>query len=207
MSNARIMKRFGIVLLLYFLLEAVSVSCSLICPCGCDTGSTPKRMDIQSWNVYTAGHNFEMLDTTKVYDYNKILKVIHVDERFYVSTQESVGGLIATAYACSPAPVESIQQIESIKLISLNEIVLTSETDVIPKGTDLNSRFMMTYQGASNLEPIDTFIQDLIIYDDDQFKLQLNQKPYKETTLKFDLIITMTDGKVTELKNQIMKVK
>lgn len=164
-------------------------------------------MDIQSWNVYTAGHNFEMLDTTKVYDYNKILKVIQVDERFYVSSQESVGRMMSTAYACSPAPVESIQKIESIQLISLNEIALTSETDVIPIGTDLNSRFVMTFHGSSNPEPIDTFIQDLIIYDEDRYELQLNQKPFDETTLKFDLIITMTDGKVTELKNQIMKVK
>lgn len=201
------MNRLGVVLLLYFLLEAVSVSCSLICPCGCDTGSTPKRMDIQSWSVYTAGHNFEMLDTTKVYDYNKVLKIIQVDERLYVSTQESVGNMISTAYACSPAPVESIQKIESIQLISRNEIALTSETDLIPVGTDLNPRFVMTFHGASNPEPINTFIQDLIIYDDDRYELQLNQKPFDETTLKFDLIITMSDGKVTELRNQVMKVK
>lgn len=201
------MKKFVAYFALTFLLQEMTISCGLICPCGCDFGSDPpRRINIEGWNSFLAAPNFQILDTAQVHDYDKSFPIIEMASFSFVQLKFTPG-LPGVAYACSPAPLEAIQSFQQIQFIARNQFTLDSETDVIQPGADFSSRFWMTHLGTTHLEPIPTFITGLMIYDQDRFEFRLQKKPHAETVIKYDLILTMTDGKVFELKNQILKVR
>lgn len=202
------MKKFVAYFALTFLLQGMTISCGLICPCGCDFGSDPpKRINIQGWNSFLTAPNFQILDTAQVHDYDKSFPIIEVGNFNIVEFKTTPGLPGHVAYACSPAPLEAVQTFQQIQFIARNQFTLDSGTDVIQPGADFSSRFWMTHMGSTHLESIPAFIAGLMIYDQDRFEFRLQKKPHSETVIKYDLILTMTDGNVFELKNQNLKVR
>ena len=202
------MKKLLIVLLLSFSLEVIIVSCNLICPCGCSSGPQ-KKIDIISWNIETLSSAWQRLDTTVFNPHDQIVKIISIDELSLVQNddQHQVGSILAFAEACSPAPLEALQMITEIKIISRVNAKLTSENDVISIGQDISDRFVMAHERESTFQLLDTFIDGLKIYQEDHYQLRVNEKPYTETKLIFDVIISLSDGKVSELKGELLKIK
>jgi len=201
------MKKLLIVLFLAFLLELISVSCTLICPCGCSSGPQ-KKLDIISWNMDTLSPTFQSLDTTVFNPHDQIVKILSINERALVlkDDQHYMGSFMNFAVACSPAPLEATQMISQIKIISRVNAALNSENDLISVGEDISDRFVMAHRFESNFQPLENFIDDLKIYDEDQFQIRISQKPFTETKLIFDVIIVLSDGKVSELKSEILKI-
>ena len=113
---------------------------------------------------------------------------------------------MTTAYACQPAPIEANQSFSSIQIVSTIETSYADSNDLISVGQDITDRFLVTDVFYSNFRPIKSFIDGLIIYDTDQYLIRLGQKPSQSTTLIFDIIITLSDGSIFELEDQLLTV-
>lgn len=199
------------VLFLILLIETVPVSCSFFCrdSCGCDPSPLPqKQIDIISWNIETVSENYQPLDTSFVYDFDKVYKSLRIDKRLIVSFEDkSVVGFSNVAYACSPMPPRAIQTIESIKIVATHQTAFKDANDIIQVGDNISNRFKMTYYFDANFQPIETFIYQRLIYDEDKYTLKLIERPFQEVKMKFNIVITLSDGKVLELNDQRLRVK
>jgi hypothetical protein len=202
------MKKLLVILLLGFSLEVITVSCNLVCPCGCSSGPQ-RKIDIISWNMETLSSSWQTLDTTVFNLHDQIVKVLSIDEQSLVQNddQHQVGSVMNFAVACSPAPLEAMQMITGIKIISRSNAALKNENDLISIGQDISDRFVMAHRFESNFKSLDTFVGGLKIYQEDRYQLRVNEKPYTETKLIFDVIISLSDGKVSELKGEVLKIK
>ena len=203
------MKKLFTILLLLIAVELIPVSCSILCPCGCEPSSGVKNFDILSFGVETTSMNHVNLDTSAFHLFDDVVKVLFVKDKMYLShNSESFGsGLFITgAYACSPEPISSIQKITDINIISHVTTALNDENDLINKGDDLSTRFVVAGNWSNDFRPINLFVGNSI-YEEERFRIKLNQKPFKETKLVFDIVITLSDGKKFELKNEILKVR
>ncbi len=203
------MKKFFTILLLLIAVELIPVSCSILCPCGCEPSRGVKNFDILSFGVETTSMNHVNLDTSAFHLFDDVVKVLFVKDKIYLShNSESFGsGLFITgAYACSPEPISAIQKITDINIISQVTTTLNDENDLINKGDDLSTRFVVAGNWSNDFRPINLFVGNSI-YEDERFRIKLNQKPFKETKLVFDIVITLSDGKKFELKNEILKVR
>ena len=195
-----------LVFLLFILVETISVSCNLFCPCGCFSES-PKQIDILSWQLVTVSDKYEELDPGTLHAYNQVVKVLFIDERNLVFNRELSNGLpYGSVYACSPAPIQAIQTIASIEIKSNSETAYLNATDIIKVGDPITDRFVMSLFFDKSLRPVHEFINSLVLYDQDKYQLRLKEKPFQETNLNFDVIITLSDGKVFELKNEMLLV-
>lgn len=205
------MRKLLTVLFLILLIETVPVSCSFFCrdSCGCDPSPGPqKQINIISWNIETVSESYQPLDTSFVYDFDKVFKSLQIDKRLIVSFKDSsIVGFSNVAYACSPAPLKAIQTIESIKIIAANQTAFKDANDIIQIGDNITNRFRMTYYFDANFQPIDTFVYQRLIYEEDKYTLKLMERPFQEVKMKFNIVITLSDGKVLELNDQRLRIK
>jgi len=201
------MKKSLFVFLLIILIETIPVSCNLFCPCGnCDDGPA-KKIEIVSWQMQTISNENLEVDPTNTYLYDQVYKALYIDQRNLVLNKEvSNGSPYSTVYACDPAPMQSIQTFASIQFKSITETTYSNAADIIKAGDDITERFVMTFLVDTNVKPFHEFINSLVIYDQDKYKFRLKEKPFQETNLAFDVIITLSDGKVFELKNEQLTV-
>jgi hypothetical protein len=201
------MKKSLLVFLIFILVETIPVSCNFICPCGsCDSGPA-KKIDIVSWQMQTVSDKYLGVDPDNPHLYDQVYKALNIDQRNLVFNEKSLGGSpFNSAYACSPAPLESIQTFANIQVKSVLETAYLNAADIIHAGDDITDRFVMTFLFDMNFIPVPEFINSLIIYDQDKYQFRLKEKPFQETNLKFDVLITMSDGKVFEFKNELLTV-
>jgi len=189
-----------------FIVETMLVSCNLFCPCGCDSGPA-KQIDIEGWNIQTIANNYQQVDLFTDLPFDQVYKSLSIDRWKVVFNEGSAfnSGYNA-AYACSPAPLKASQTFESFRVISASEIAYLDANDVIEIGEDITNRFLITFFFDNTFKPIDDFINQLVIYQEDSYRVKLKDKPFQSTTLKFDFIITMSDGKVFEFRNEQLTV-
>lgn len=198
-------QRTVIAFTLIFFIQGILLSCNLFCPCGC--GSSPeKRIDILSWRMKTLSDLYQEADTTAVHTYNQVFKTLQVADRSIAIKDKSHGSSMA-AYACSPAPLRAVQSIQSLRITALNRFTYLSDTDLVQPGDDITNRFVMSYVGGYSEMPVDQFVNQLIIYEDEAYRIGLKNEPHRQTTLRFTVTINLSDGKVSELKDEILKVK
>jgi len=201
-----LMKKSLFIFLLVTLIEIISVSCTLFCPCGsCDSGPA-KKIDIVSWQMQTISDKHLGVDPTTTYPFDKVFKALSTDQVKIVYNQETTGSPFNIANACSPAPLQAIQTFTSIQIKSMTETAYLHTNDIIKEGDDITDRFAMTFLFDMNFKPIHEFINSMIIYDQDKYQLKLKERPFQKTNLKFDVIITLSDGKVFELKNEELTI-
>ncbi len=199
------MKKVIFIWLLF--LQVFVSSCIFFCSCGgCGKGEE-HRINILSWTVDTINEKYDPVDPAIAYPYLEVAKIISIGDRQIVqSSWKEKGSLLAKAHACSPAPAEANQTFTSIQVISVIETNYANSTDLIFAGQDITDRFLISHGYYSNFEPIELFINELVIYDGDRFLLRMSQPPGQPTTLMFDIIITLSDGRVFELEDQVMSV-
>ncbi len=197
------MKRAFLLTAFILISESFLGSCSLICSCGCDSGPA-KQLDIQSWKVSTVDGNLSATSSSTSKDFDKVFKWLSMDSWNLVRAEETKS-FYKAAYACSPAPLKAVQDFASIQIKSVVEVSYDNDTDLIKVGDDITSRFVMgMYYGQ--FVSVNDFIKEHSIYNEDLYLLRLKSKPHQQTDLRFDIIITLSDGKVFELKNEQLVV-
>lgn len=200
------MKKRLLGIVLIFIVEAMLVSCNLFCSCGCESGP-PKQIDIISWNMQTVTDNYQQVDINTELPYNQVYKLLTIDKRnLVINERPSFSSSYNAVYACSPAPMKATQSFKSIRIISASEAAYLNSNDLIKIGDDITHRFLISFLFDNDFRPIDDFINQLIIYDEDRFRFRLKEKPFQTTTLKLDFSITMSDGKVFEFKNELLTI-
>jgi hypothetical protein len=102
--------------------------------------------------------------------------------------------------ACSPAPLRTLQSIQSLRITALNRFTYLSDTDLVQPGDDITHRFVMSYLGGHSEMSMDQFVNQLIIYEDESYRIGLKNEPHQQSTLRFTVTIILSDGKVSELE-------
>ena len=199
------MRRAVFALLIISITQLITIACDLFCTCGCGSGP-PQQISILSWNVGTVSDSYKQVDPLTTQPYHQTFKTLRIGDRENAYLERGSWGnvFLSAAYACSPAPIKAIQTFTSIRIVSTSEITLVDANDLIKVGDDISDRFIMSHGYEINFKPIGEFIDQLIIYDNDLYRLRLKEKPDKETVLKFDIIITLSDGKLFELKDELL---
>lgn len=184
--------------------ESFLGSCMLICPCGCDSGPA-KQMDILNWKVSTIDENFLVVDVGTTRAHDGVFKAIQIGDRNLVSSESESNLLYKAAYGCSPAPLMAAQSFSKIQIISKVEVPYVSEEDIIKVGDDITDRFVVSNY-FTGFMAVNDFTKSTTIYDQDLYLFRLNVGPYQQTDLRFDIIITLSDGKISELKDEQLVV-
>lgn len=200
------MKKVIFVWVLVSLFQIIVASCNIFCKCSCGNGQEA-RMNILSWKIDTINNKYDHVDPSTPYPYKDVSKILSIGDRQIVkSVIENKGDLMSSAYACQPAPIEANQTFTAIQIISTIETSYAESNDLISMGQDITDRFLITDGYFSNFQPIESFIDGRVIYDSDQYLIRLGQEPGQNTTLTFDIIITLSDGSIFELEDQMISV-
>lgn len=157
--------------------------------------------------MQTVTDNYQQVDINTELPYNQVYKLLTIDKRnLVINERPSFSSSYNAVYACSPAPMKATQSFKSIRIISASEAAYLNSNDLIKIGDDITHRFLISFLFDNDFRPIDDFINQLIIYDEDRFRFRLKEKPFQTTTLKLDFSITMSDGKVFEFKNELLTI-
>lgn len=203
-------KRILFLVLIPFFLGLVPIGC--IDDCGGSGG--PSSFEITKWGISTVEiESVSEVDTSTAFHFpvDSIAKKVFIKEQKFISSkaQPSRFSFYNTAFACDPIPPQSIHSIKSIKILSRKNLTYLNENDTVEPGENISNRFRIIggyySDGEMNLEKF--ISENFKPFSGDFFLLKAADSPYQPVTLNFDVIITMTDNTVFELKDQIMKVR
>lgn len=206
------MKRVALVSLILILTGVVPLSCNLFClnSGGCCGDFNVKDFNILAFGVTTVDEHYVKTDTINFKSFDKVKKEIAIKEMEFVAldqTSPSRTLFVQTANACSPPLSMAIQNFKHINIVSRVNASIANSADLILDGQDITDRFLMGRKYSAHNLPIDTFITESgIIYEGDSFIFTFQLKPFQPTVLRFDVVITMTDGQVFEFKNEVLKI-
>ncbi len=185
--------------------------------CECDDFGKPYNFYVTSFGVKTVDPvTQELSDSVSFYPADRTAKMIYVEETKQVAVAAGRKAVMASfflinaAYACSPIEPNALHDLTSIKIISNTEVSYESENDIIKKGENISNRFLINrlYSGGNGFVNPDEFLRNKVsLFSHDQFFLKPGASPYKPVTLNFDIILTLSDGAVFELKDQVLNIK
>lgn len=197
---------------LFTFLALLPMSCGLFCndSCGCGPVTRPREFVIESFATNTVDDLGNVIPENQSRNYNQIFKSVEIrDIRFTSEAQveESNPTSMGLAFACSPAPDASINELQLIEIINEVEFTLVDGTEYAI-GENLSSLFGISEVYRTNLIPIEEFPQfGAKLYLDDFFKIGLFQNPEKEINLKFTIRLRFNDGQEFLLTDQTLNIQ
>jgi hypothetical protein len=205
-------KRIITTISLFSTLAMLPMSCGLFCndSCGCGPVTKPREFVIESFATKTVDELGNNIPETQSRNYNQIFKSVEISDRKFTSKAKVEGSMplsLGLAFACSPAPDTSTNELQLIEII--NEVGFTvgdgTEYEV---GENLNSLFGISEVFRTNLVPIEEYPQfGAKLTLDDFFKIGLFQNPGKELQLEFTIRIVFDDAQQFLLTNQTLNVR
>lgn len=202
------MKKIIATALILIFSGVIPVSC--ICDCGCGD-SEVKNFNITALGIKTTNLSNTEIDTSGFYFFDNIFKTFYIAEREFVSMGNVLKAnylFTSNASACSPKQPLALQDFSNIKITSLSNITLDDANDLITSGQDITNRFVMTFSIGDHFQPIETFIQNNhALTFSETVRIRLSKKPYQETKIVLRIVATMTDGRLFEFDNQVLKAK
>ncbi len=179
--------------------------------CECESNTPVANFDITKFGLQTLNPETQVaLDTSQVYDVDSISKALVIDtyDRVF-SSNFNISMFIPHAYACSPIGPHVLQDIQSFEIISKTTFTTALNTDTTFSGEDITKFFVgrKSYDNGAYETVEQSRNLYRLWYPDEKFIVKLKPIVMNPMTLKFDVIVTLTDGQVFEFKDEILKVK
>lgn len=159
--------------------------------------------------LLTVGPIGQILNTKDTVPHNQVFKSLEVKEFEIKLISESLSpsSSFGLAYACSPLPVYSRDEIKGIRIQNKTSVSLADGTLLNPQ-QDISSFFGMSFFYSNRLIPIQEFIgsgRSFILGEN--FKLGFQQSPGKAIKLEFNVEVTFRSGKVFVLENEVLHIR
>lgn len=204
-------KRIGLTISLFSFLALIPMSCGIFCQdsCGCGPSAPPQDLIIKSMQLLTLGPMGQTVNPLDTLSYNQVFKSLEVKE-FEIkllSENFSPGPSFGLAYACSPLPVYSRDEIIDIRIRNKTALTLADGTTLNPR-QDISSYFGMAFFYTDKLATIQEFIgTGRYFFWGENFKLGFKQSPGKALKLEFDVEVSFKSGKAFLLENQVLSIR
>lgn len=192
-------------------LALLPISCGIICndPCGCGDDIEVKDFSIESFEALTMEvNNGQQVSALETYPFDEIVKVLRIDEfQILASVENSSSGIPGFAFACSPRPIQSAENLEGIQIINLKEVTLSSG-EILKVGDEISNFFEMNYYFSSGSQPIEEFLEGTLpMYADELFKLAWIYDPIDELSLQFTICLILESGREFSLENEVLNIR
>lgn len=159
--------------------------------------------------MLTLGPTGQTVNPLDTLSYNQVFKSLEVKE-FEIkllSENFSPSPSLGLAYACSPVPVYSRDEINAIRILNKTSVTLEDGTTLNPK-QDISSYFGMAFFYTDKLSTIQEFIgTGRYFFLGENFKLGFKQSPGKALKLEFDVEVIFKSGKAFLLENQVLSIR
>lgn len=197
---------------LFTFLAMLPMSCGLLCRDTCGCGPTPKtsEFEIQSFDSKTKDGSGREISASESRPYDQIYKVLEINDVEFTSAvkdEEQNTGSLGIAFACSPAPPISKNDLQLIEILNETEFSLADGTEY-GVGENLVSLFGINRYFSSELESIEEFIGTgrKLNYGDDLY-FGLLENPEKDLQLEFTIRLVFNDAQEFLFTDQILNVQ
>jgi hypothetical protein len=191
----------------------VPTSCDIFCrdSCGCGPLTPVKDYTIKNFGAENMVMNVESFNPESFYDrdqYFKVIKVVDFDLISEYIQNKKTGSMIPGAFACSPVPSFSVQNVTGLKIINKQETEI-AENDLLTINQDISERFLVTDFPQFEGKPIAELLEE-------ERKLELGESlfiqwkedfPGEKLELVFDIMISLSDGQEFILEDEVMRIK
>jgi len=196
---------------LFSLLAVIPMSCGLFCQdsCGCGPITPPQNLLIKSMQLNTVDALGQAVDPMESYPYDKVFKSLEIKDFEIKVVSELIGPstTFGMAYACSPLPISSKDEIVGIQIKNKKEETLGNGIVLSPE-EDISSYFGITFFYSKNLVQIQEFVgTGRTFVFGENFKLGFLQAPGKTIRLEFDLEVSFKSGVKFLLANQVLTLR
>lgn len=204
-------KRIVLTLSLFGFLALLPMSCGIFCQDSCGCGPLPPAQDlvIKSMQMLTLGPTGQALNPLDTIPFNQVFKSLEIKEFEIklISENYSPSSSIGLAYACSPLPVYSRDEINGIKIKNRTPVILADGTNLAPQ-QDISSYFGMAFFYNNKLIPIQEFIgSGRSFFFGENFKMGFRQFPVQALKIEFDVEVTFKSGKAFLIENQVLSIR
>ncbi len=204
-------KRIGLTISLFSFLALIPMSCGIFCQDSCGCGPLPpaQNLIIKSMQLLTVDPSGQTINPLDTLPYNRVFKSLEIKdfEIKLISENFSPSTSFGLAYACSPLPVYSRDEIIGIKILNKTSVTLADGTTISPQ-QDISSYFGMAFFYTDKLATIQEFIgTGRYFFLGENFKLGFKQSPGKALKLEFDVEVTFKSGKSFILENQVLSIR
>lgn len=204
-------KKIFVTLGLFSILALIPMSCGLFCQdsCGCGPTSPPQNLVVKSVQLNTVDPFGQSLNPMDSYTYDQVFKSLEIKEFEIELISESnyQTAAFGLAYACSPVPISSKDEIIGIQIRNKKEETLGTGIVLRPE-EDISSYFGMSFLYSKNLIPIQEFIgpgKTFVLGEN--FKLGLLKAPEKTLRLEFDVEVSLKSGVKFLVENQVLTIR
>lgn len=205
-------KSFGLTLALFSFLALIPMSCGLFCQdsCGCGPGTPPQELIIKSMQLNTLnliGQPVNPLDTLCSREVFKALQVKDFEIKTIADTYSAPSFTFGTAFACSPLPAYSRDEIATIKVINKKQLAV-GDGLMWNESEDITAFFGMGYFFTGKLFPIEEFIGNgKSVYLGEFYVLGFNLSPTHPIKLEFDVLVRFKSNKEFLIENQVLSIR
>jgi hypothetical protein len=205
-------KRAGLTLALFSILALIPMSCGLFCQdsCGCGPSAPPKDMIIKSMQLFTLTSNRQAVNPMDTLPFNQVFKAIQVkDFEVKILAESTFAPALSygLAYACSPSPLYSRDEITSIKVINNKQVSLADGTTIRPTD-DITRLFGMGNFYSGNLISVEEFIgTGKTVILEENYKLGFTKSPGKPVKLEFEVKVIFKSGKEILIEDQVLNIR
>lgn len=204
-------KRIGLTICLFSFLALIPMSCGIFCQdsCGCGPSAPAQNLIIKSMQLLTVDPSGQTINPLDTLPYNRVFKSLEIKdfEIKLISENFSPSTSFGLAYACSPLPVYSRDEIIGIKILNKTSVTLADGTTISPQ-QDISSYFGMTFFYNDQLITFQEFIgTGRLFFFGENFKIGFIQSPEKPLKLEFDVEVSFKSGKAFLLENQVLSIR
>ena len=204
-------KRIGLTICLFAFLALIPMSCGIFCQdsCGCGPSAPAQNLIIKSMQLRTVALMDQTVNPLDTLPYNRVFKSLEVKEFEIklISENLSPSPSFGLAYACSPLPVYSRDEIIGINILNKTSVTLADGTTINPQ-QDISSYFGMAFFYNDRLTTIQEFIgTGRYFFFGENFKIGFIQSPEKALKLEFDVEVIFKSGKAFRLENQVLSIR
>ncbi len=202
-------KKYFATFLLFVGLGLLPISCGVVCndSCGCQPDFEVLDFNITEMEALTLVANGQQVSPEGTFPYNQVVKAIRIKDFQTVSAAIEVGPTIpGVAYACSPIPPKSTENLVNIQIINLKEFTAPNG-QIYTTGDDISDFFGMNYYFEEGVEPIGEFLSNgLEMYADELYKLAWLEEPREELNLVFTIRVQLESGREFSLTDEMLNL-
>jgi hypothetical protein len=183
-----------VLILIAIFLGLLPISCNTHGSCSGEDFRDIKDFRIKSFELHTTNLSQRAVDTTLFYPHDSVVKSLTVKEKIHIAFKKLEDiSFINSVVACSPEEPKSKETIRDITFIAKSTFQISSQ--LVSIGDTITDNFKVHNGYSGNRSSTKTYIDEKRhLYLHDRINFGFVHKPVKLTTIKFDLVIKLSDN-------------